>query len=252
LRIEAEKVAPLSDQDVADLVRGVPAGGGRMSSAIGCAPGLRIFRERFGGPTALVVAGGVAVNQAIRRALGRVASEHGTVLVAPPPELCTDNGAMIAWTGCRAPCARDDRHARCRAARALAARRRRVAAARRKSLVNFQRIAVVGAGAWGTALASCAARAGRDVTLWARDAANDRATLHGHERSPRLPGISAWRARSPATGAIADVAQADAVLLRSRRRFAHGCDRTCAAMCTPGGPVIRPAPRHRAWHSIAS
>jgi N6-L-threonylcarbamoyladenine synthase len=61
--------------------------------------GLRIFRERFGGPTALVVAGGVAVNQSIRRALGRVASEQGTVLVAPPPELCTDNGAMIAWAG---------------------------------------------------------------------------------------------------------------------------------------------------------
>ena len=56
--------------------------------------------ERFGGPTALVVAGGVAVNQSIRRALNRVAGEHGTVLVAPPPELCTDNGAMIAWAGC--------------------------------------------------------------------------------------------------------------------------------------------------------
>ena len=40
--------------------------------------GLRIFREKFGGPTALVVAGGVAVNQSIRRALGRVAAEHGT------------------------------------------------------------------------------------------------------------------------------------------------------------------------------
>ena len=62
--------------------------------------GLRMFRERFGGPTALVVAGGVAVNQSIRRALHRVATEQGTVLVAPPPELCTDNGAMIAWAGC--------------------------------------------------------------------------------------------------------------------------------------------------------
>ena len=50
-------------------------------------------------PTALVVAGGVAVNQSIRRALNRVAQEQGTVMVAPPPELCTDNGAMIAWAG---------------------------------------------------------------------------------------------------------------------------------------------------------
>ena len=33
-----------------------------------------------------------------------------------------------------------------------------------------QRIAVVGAGSWGTALAIVAARAGHDVTLWSRDA----------------------------------------------------------------------------------
>ena len=31
--------------------------------------------------------------------LHRVAFEAGTVLVAPPPALCTDNGAMIAWAG---------------------------------------------------------------------------------------------------------------------------------------------------------
>jgi N6-L-threonylcarbamoyladenine synthase len=98
LRMEAEKVAPLSDQDVADLCAAfqqavVDVVSDRLRA------GLRIFRERFGGPTALVVAGGVAVNQSIRRALGRVATEQGTVLVAPPPELCTDNGAMIAWAG---------------------------------------------------------------------------------------------------------------------------------------------------------
>ena len=99
LRVEAEKVAPLSDQDVADLCASfqqavVDVVMDRMHA------GLRLFREQFGGPTALVVAGGVAVNQSIRRALNRVAQEHGTVLVAPPPELCTDNGAMIAWAGC--------------------------------------------------------------------------------------------------------------------------------------------------------
>jgi N6-L-threonylcarbamoyladenine synthase len=99
LRMEAEKVAPLSDQDVADLCAAfqqavVDVVIDRLRA------GLRMFRERFGGPTALVVAGGVAVNQSIRRALNRVAIEQGTVLVAPPPELCTDNGAMIAWAGC--------------------------------------------------------------------------------------------------------------------------------------------------------
>jgi N6-L-threonylcarbamoyladenine synthase len=98
LRVEAEKVAPLSDQDVADLCASfqqavVDVVTDRLRA------GLRLFRDQYGGPTALVVAGGVAVNQSIRRALNRVAQEQGTVLVAPPPVLCTDNGAMIAWAG---------------------------------------------------------------------------------------------------------------------------------------------------------
>jgi N6-L-threonylcarbamoyladenine synthase len=60
---------------------------------------MRMFRERLGSPTALVCAGGVAANLAIRRVLHRIAAEFGTQLVAPPPALCTDNGAMIAWAG---------------------------------------------------------------------------------------------------------------------------------------------------------
>jgi N6-L-threonylcarbamoyladenine synthase len=62
--------------------------------------GLVLFRARFGISTALVAAGGVAANQAVRKVLNRLAFEVGTTLVLPPPELCTDNGAMIAWTGC--------------------------------------------------------------------------------------------------------------------------------------------------------
>jgi N6-L-threonylcarbamoyladenine synthase len=61
--------------------------------------GLKLFKERFGAPTALVAAGGVAANQAIRGALDNVATAAGTSLVMPPPALCTDNGAMIAWAG---------------------------------------------------------------------------------------------------------------------------------------------------------
>src|SRR5207302_11464321 len=61
--------------------------------------GLRLFRDGHGAPTALVAAGGVAANRAIREMLHRLAFEAGTMLVAPPPALCTDNGAMIAWAG---------------------------------------------------------------------------------------------------------------------------------------------------------
>ncbi|OHC94493.1 MAG: tRNA (adenosine(37)-N6)-threonylcarbamoyltransferase complex transferase subunit TsaD [Sphingomonadales bacterium RIFCSPLOWO2_12_FULL_63_15] len=49
--------------------------------------------------TALVVAGGVAANQAIRGALEALATEHDLPFVAPPLWLCTDNAAMIAWAG---------------------------------------------------------------------------------------------------------------------------------------------------------
>ena len=49
--------------------------------------------------SALVVAGGVAANGAVRAALHGLAEEHGLRFVAPPAWLCTDNAAMIAWAG---------------------------------------------------------------------------------------------------------------------------------------------------------
>jgi N6-L-threonylcarbamoyladenine synthase len=58
-----------------------------------------LFHEQFGPPRALVAAGGVAANQAIRGALQDVAAKAQTTLIIPPPALCTDNGAMIAWAG---------------------------------------------------------------------------------------------------------------------------------------------------------
>jgi N6-L-threonylcarbamoyladenine synthase len=48
---------------------------------------------------ALVVAGGVAANQAIRDALAELAKQHGRSFSVPPAWLCTDNAAMIAWAG---------------------------------------------------------------------------------------------------------------------------------------------------------
>ena len=98
LRLEAEAVAPLSDEDVADLCASfqqavIDVVYDRLRA------GLRIFRAQHGAPSALVVAGGVAANQAIRSVLQTLAGEEKVPLVAPLPELCTDNGAMIAWAG---------------------------------------------------------------------------------------------------------------------------------------------------------
>ncbi len=60
---------------------------------------LDLFRARHPSGDTLVVAGGVAANGEIRSRLRRLADENGLRLVAPPPGLCTDNAAMIAWAG---------------------------------------------------------------------------------------------------------------------------------------------------------
>src|SRR5918993_2723161 len=98
LRIEAERIAPLTQTDVADLCASFQAAVvdvvvDRTRAA------LRVFREAAGHPTALVIAGGVAANQVLRRALQRLAAEAGLRLLAPPLDLCGDNGAIIAWAG---------------------------------------------------------------------------------------------------------------------------------------------------------
>ena len=58
----------------------------------------RLALERSGAP-ALVVAGGVAANGAVRSALESLARDHGRGFTVPPGWLCTDNAAMIAWAG---------------------------------------------------------------------------------------------------------------------------------------------------------
>jgi N6-L-threonylcarbamoyladenine synthase len=98
LRLEAEKIAPISAQDARDLCASFQqAVVDVVADRLRC--GLKMFRAQFGFPTALVAAGGVAANEAIRSVLQRVAFEFGTTLVVPPAALCTDNGAMIAWAG---------------------------------------------------------------------------------------------------------------------------------------------------------
>ncbi|CCE07180.1 putative O-sialoglycoprotein endopeptidase, with actin-like ATPase domain (ygjD,gcp) [Bradyrhizobium sp. STM 3843] len=98
VRNEIGRIDPLTEQDIGDLCASFQAAV-LESTADRLSVGLKLFRERFGVPTALVAAGGVAANQAIRAALDNVAIAAGTKLVMPPPALCTDNGAMIAWAG---------------------------------------------------------------------------------------------------------------------------------------------------------
>jgi N6-L-threonylcarbamoyladenine synthase len=98
VRLEAEKIAPLTQTDISDLCASFQAA--IVDVVVDrTRVGLRRFREIAGTPKALVVAGGVAANQTMRQALQRLAVETGLKLVAPPLALCGDNAAMISWAG---------------------------------------------------------------------------------------------------------------------------------------------------------
>jgi len=98
VRLMAERIAPLSDRDVADLCASFQAAVVDVLVDRTRA-GLRACRAAGVTPSTLVVAGGVAANQPIRNGLTRLATEAGLPMVAPPLALCGDNGAMIAWAG---------------------------------------------------------------------------------------------------------------------------------------------------------
>jgi N6-L-threonylcarbamoyladenine synthase len=98
VRNEATRMAPLEPKDISDLCASFQAAV-LESTADRLSVGLKLFEEIYGPPRALVAAGGVAANRAIRSALQDVAAKAQTTLIIPPPALCTDNGAMIAWAG---------------------------------------------------------------------------------------------------------------------------------------------------------
>jgi glycerol-3-phosphate dehydrogenase (NAD(P)+) len=74
-----------------------------------------------------------------------------------------------------------------------------------------QRIAVLGGGAWGTALAQTGARAGRQVTLWEFDAAHAE-HLATHRESRFLPGVK-LEDSIKITRALGEASRNDAILL---------------------------------------
>src|SRR4051794_15787 len=99
----------------------------------------------------------------------------------------------------------------------------------------FEHIAIVGAGAWGTALANVAARAGRGITLLARDAGMvARAQASGE--NPRLPGVRLERSVKMAS-ARAAIENADVVLLAAPAQALRDAVRTLAP-ANPGLPIV--------------
>jgi glycerol-3-phosphate dehydrogenase (NAD(P)+) len=102
--------------------------------------------------------------------------------------------------------------------------------------MTFERIAVVGAGAWGTALANVIARAGRKVTLYARDRAGADLIRHRRE-SPRLPTVRIDE-RITIAPAGAEAAEHDAVLLAVPSQHMREAARALGPALAKGTPVI--------------
>lgn len=101
----------------------------------------------------------------------------------------------------------------------------------------FQQIAVVGAGAWGTALANAAARAGRDVTLIARDPDHAAEMAASHENARRLPGVRLEAAVTP-TADLSRAAGARAMLLVTPAQSAASMAEALALVLRPGTPLV--------------
>ena len=100
LRRQAEQHVPLSSTDIADLCASFQQAVGDVVSDR-TAKAMELYEAKVSLPNAraLVVAGGVAANQALRVRLEQLCAEKGFSLHVPPVSLCTDNGAMIAWVG---------------------------------------------------------------------------------------------------------------------------------------------------------
>ena len=100
----------------------------------------------------------------------------------------------------------------------------------------FNEILVIGAGAWGTALALTCARAGRVVSLWEPEAANA-AQLAAKRESLFLPGVRLDEAVTLASG-LTDVARAQAILLVVPAQAVRVVTKSLASSITAGTPVI--------------
>ncbi|NQX79109.1 MAG: tRNA (adenosine(37)-N6)-threonylcarbamoyltransferase complex transferase subunit TsaD, partial [Hyphomicrobiaceae bacterium] len=99
VRRQAQKLAPLNIKDVSDLCASFEYAvcdviRDRVIKA------YEVAKNRRGHTRLpLVAAGGVARNQRLRQTLKKISHDLGSGLFIPPPDLCSDNGAMVAWAG---------------------------------------------------------------------------------------------------------------------------------------------------------
>ncbi|WP_306223044.1 NAD(P)H-dependent glycerol-3-phosphate dehydrogenase [Bosea beijingensis] len=105
--------------------------------------------------------------------------------------------------------------------------------------VAYRSIGVVGAGAYGTALALAAARAGREVRLWARDAQTI-AAIEQTRQAPKLPGIDLPQAIG-ATSSLDALSDCDALIVAVPTQALRSACEGLAGALPPRVPVISAA-----------
>src|SRR5690606_23981099 len=103
--------------------------------------------------------------------------------------------------------------------------------------MTIECISIIGAGAWGTALAQAVSKAGRQTVLWAHEPDVVDAINAGHENSLFLPGIALNKALR-ATGILAEAGEADAVLLVVPAQFMRGVAGQLAPVIASRIPVV--------------
>ena len=102
--------------------------------------------------------------------------------------------------------------------------------------MTIQRIAVLGGGAWGTALAQTCARAGRDVTLWEHEPGNAE-NLAAKRESLFLPGVRLENSIK-VTRALAEASRSQAILLVVPAQAMRSVVKSLAQTIAAGSPLI--------------
>jgi len=101
---------------------------------------------------------------------------------------------------------------------------------------DIQKIGIIGAGAWGTALAATAQRAGRDVLIWAREPEVAQSINQSGRNQLFLPDLQLTGVK--ASNDLADLAGSDALLLVAPAQFLAGVCQDLRPHVAPGTPVI--------------
>ena len=104
-------------------------------------------------------------------------------------------------------------------------------------MTDFQTIGVIGAGAWGTALAQTAAKAGRDVLIWSFEQDVADVINNKHENTIFLPGV-ALEPNIAAVTAMADLDVCDAVLAVAPAQHLRATLEKFAPFARRGLPII--------------